>query len=590
MERHLVTMTWRGRRPAGSRRAGGRPRRLVALAATLVLGPAAAVAVLTSVATPASATTVPPPPSGWTTAFSDSFSGAAGSGVDSQWTYDTGTQYNGSGCTGNWGTGEVESETSSTANVSEDGSGHLNITPVKSGSSWTSGRIETVADNFAAPAGGEMEVSASIKQPNPSTGLGYWPAFWMLGAGFRSSGAGTSGTMTCSNWPSIGEVDIMEDVNALSEHAGTLHCGVDPGGPCNETTGAGSGLVACSGCQTGYNTYSVIINRTNTSAESMTYYLNGTAYFTVTEAQIGTATWQAAIDHGFFIILDLAIGGGFPNAICGCTSPSASTSSGAAMSVGYVAVYTTTGGGGGGNTVTVTNPGNQSGTVGTATSVQVHATDSGGAALTYSASGLPAGLSINSSSGLISGTPTAAATSSVTVTAKDSTGATGSTSFTWTISSSGGGGGGKSCTTTATSNISADCFSASQGTISVTTTTDANPSGVDGNQASQLTNGDHLEYAGVNFGTTGSTQFDARVASGAAGGVSGLVEVVLDNPSNAPVGSFAVGNTGGWSTWKTVPANITKVTGTHNVYLEFVSGAGGNPPFVSLHYFNFPAT
>jgi hypothetical protein len=31
------------------------------------------------------------------------------------------------------------------------------------------------------------------------------------------------------------------------------------------------------------------------------------------------------------------------------------------------------------------------------------------------------------------------------------------------------------------------------------------------------------------------------------------------------------------------------VTGTHNVYLEFASGASGNPPFVSLHYFNFPA-
>jgi hypothetical protein len=260
------------------------------------------------------------------------------------------------------------------------------------------------------------------------------------------------------------------------------------------------------------------------------------------------------------------------------------------MSVGYVAVYTTTGSGSGGNTVTVTNPGNQSGTVGTAASVQVHATDSGGAALTYSATGLPAGLSINSSSGLISGTPTTAATSSVTVTARDSTGATGSTTFTWTIGSAGGGGGGKSCTTTATSNISADCFSASQGTINVTTTTDASPSGVDGNQASQLTNGEYLEYTGVNFGTTGSTQFDARVASGAAGGVSGLVEVVVDNPNNAPVGSFALANTGGWSTWRTVPANITKVTGTHNVFLKFVSGAGGNPPFVSLHYFNFPAT
>jgi Carbohydrate binding module (family 6)/Glycosyl hydrolases family 16 len=488
------------------------PGRRAAIAAIGAVG-ALLAALVTSLAFTASssATTVPGPPSGWTTTYSDSFSGSAGSGVDSGWTHDTGTQYTGTGCTASYGTGEVESNTSSTANVSEDGSGHLNITPVDSGGSWTSGRIETVADNFAAPAGGEMEVSASIKQPNPSSGLGYWPAFWMLGAGFRASGAGTSGTMDCANWPSTGEIDIMEDVNALSEHSGTLHCGTDPGGPCNETTGLGSGLQACSGCQTGYNTYSVIVNRTNTSDESITYYLNGTAYYTVTESQVGTSTWQAAVDHGFFLILDVAIGGGYPNGVCGCTSPSSSTSSGAAMSVGYVAVYTTTG---------------------------------------ASASPSPS--------------PTA--------------------------TSSPGSGGGASCSTTATADISADCYSGSAGSISVTAATgDSNPSGVDGNQTAQLSNGDYLEYPGINFGS-GSSQFDARVASGAAGGVSGLVEVVLDNPANTPVGSFAVGNTGGWSTWKTIPANISEVTGTHTVYLEFSSGASGDPPFVSLHYFNFPVS
>ncbi|MBV9853402.1 MAG: hypothetical protein JOY82_02615, partial [Streptosporangiaceae bacterium] len=94
-----------------------------------------------------------------------------------------------------------------------------------------------------------------------------------------------------------------------------------------------------------------------------------------------------------------------------------------------------------GNTVTVTNPGNQTGTVGTAVSLQISASDSAsGQTLTYSATGLPAGLAI-SSSGLISGTPTTAGTSTVTVTAKDTTGASGSASFSWTISSSGGGGG-----------------------------------------------------------------------------------------------------------------------------------------------------
>ncbi len=113
---------------------------------------------------------------------------------------------------------------------------------------------------------------------------------------------------------------------------------------------------------------------------------------------------------------------------------------------------------------------------------------------------------------------------------------------------------------------------------------------MDGNQVAQLSNGDYLEYGNVSFGTTGSTQFDARVASGAASGVSGIVEVVLDSPSNAAVGEFDVANTGGWSTWETIPANMSKVTGTHNVYLEFVSGASGSPAFVSLHYFDFPAT
>jgi len=457
-------------------------------------------AVVFATAPTALAGTVPAAPSGWTTAFSDDFAGSAGSGVDSQWTYDQGTQYNGTGCTGNWGTSEVETNTDSTANVALDGNGDLNITPVENNGSWTSGRIETVADDFEAPAGGEMEVSASVKQPDPSSGLGYWPAFWMLGEGFRSSGAGTSGTMDCSNWPSIGEIDIMEDVNALSEVSGTLHCGVDPGGPCNETDGLGSGLTACSGCQTGYNTYSVIVNRTDTSDESITYYLNGNAYYTVSESQVGTSTWQAAVDHGFFLILNVAIGGAFPNGVCGCSTPTSSTSSGAPMSVSYVAVYTTPGSG-----------------------------SSGG----------------------------------------------------------GGTGGGTSCTTTATADISADCYNASQGSISVSASGDTDPSGVDANQAAQLSNGDYLEYNGINFGS-GSDQFDARVASGAAGGVSGLVEVVLDNPDNTPVGSFAVGNTGGWSDWETIPANISEVSGTHNVYLEFVSGAGGDPPYASLHYFSFP--
>jgi len=96
------------------------------------------------------------------------------------------------------------------------------------------------------------------------------------------------------------------------------------------------------------------------------------------------------------------------------------------------------GGGGGTGSVTVTNPGNQTGTVGTAVSKQLSA--SGGTApYTWTATGLPTGLSI-SSGGLISGTPSAAGTFTVSATAKDTKGVTGSATFTWAISGGGGGG------------------------------------------------------------------------------------------------------------------------------------------------------
>ncbi|TDD83046.1 M4 family peptidase, partial [Actinomadura darangshiensis] len=87
----------------------------------------------------------------------------------------------------------------------------------------------------------------------------------------------------------------------------------------------------------------------------------------------------------------------------------------------------------------VTSPGDQSGTVGTAVNLPVQASDPKGETLTYSATGLPAGLSINASSGVISGTPTTAGSSTVTVTAKNTSGLTGTATFTWTVNPPGGG-------------------------------------------------------------------------------------------------------------------------------------------------------
>jgi subtilisin-like proprotein convertase family protein/secreted trypsin-like serine protease len=90
--------------------------------------------------------------------------------------------------------------------------------------------------------------------------------------------------------------------------------------------------------------------------------------------------------------------------------------------------------------VTVANPGSQTSTVGTAVN-RTNSASGGTAPYTWSATGLPAGLSISASTGTITGTPTTAGSSNVTVTATDSSSPalTGSASFTWTVNPTGDG-------------------------------------------------------------------------------------------------------------------------------------------------------
>lgn len=83
--------------------------------------------------------------------------------------------------------------------------------------------------------------------------------------------------------------------------------------------------------------------------------------------------------------------------------------------------------------VTVTDPGDQSTPLGAPVSLAIHAGDATGAQLTYGANGLPAGLSIDPRTGVISGTTTTAASSVVTVTVTDADHATATTSFTWVV-------------------------------------------------------------------------------------------------------------------------------------------------------------
>jgi putative Ig domain-containing protein len=98
------------------------------------------------------------------------------------------------------------------------------------------------------------------------------------------------------------------------------------------------------------------------------------------------------------------------------------------------------GGSTGNRSPVVTSPGNQSNTVGDTVSLQIQASDPDGDPIaSYGATGLPTGLSVDTSTGLITGTTSAAGTFGVTISATDSNGATGSASFSWSVGSSGSG-------------------------------------------------------------------------------------------------------------------------------------------------------
>ncbi|WP_329389103.1 glycoside hydrolase family 16 protein [Streptomyces sp. NBC_01351] len=452
------------------------------------LGTVAVVVAAAVAATLPAGATAPPTPAGWSQVFLDDFNGPAGSGVNTaDWQYTTGTSYPGGPA--NFGTGEIETMTADPANVSLDGTGNLRITPRRDAAgNWTSGRVETRRSDFQPAAGGKLRAEARIQMPNVTgpAAKGYWPAFWMLGAPYRGN---------WWNWPGIGELDIMENVQGLNNVWVTMHCGTSPGGPCNETSGIG-GQRVCPGtsCQAGFHTYAVEWDR-STAVEEMRFSVDGIHFHTVRANQVDAATWTNATNHGYFIILNVAMGGGFPDAFGG--GPDAGTVPGHPMVVDYVSVLRSTG-----STPTTPPP-----------TTPPPTTPPTGDRDAYSAIQAE---SYDGQSGLI----------------KEGT------------SDTGGG-----------QNLGA------------------------------IGNGDWALYRGVDFGSAAARQFFARVASGAAGGVSGLVEVRLDSRTSAPIGSFSVANTGGWQSWRTVPANISGVTGRHDVYLTFTSGQGSD--YVNVNWFDF---
>ncbi|MEU8531129.1 glycoside hydrolase family 16 protein [Streptomyces sp. NPDC048629] len=289
---------------------------------------------------------VPPPAPGWSLQWSDDFTGPDRSLPNSaDWQIDTGHGYPGG--PGNWGTGEIQEYTASPDNVRLDGAGNLRITPLRDAAgTWTSARIETKRGDFKAPAGGTLRIEGRVQMPNVTgeAALGYWPAFWALGSPYRGN---------YWNWPAIGEFDIMENVNGLDSVWGVLHCGVNPGGPCNETNGIG-GSRACPGssCQSGFHTYRFEWDR-SVSPNELRWYVDDQLFHRVDEARVGAAAWADMTGHaGYFLLLNLAMGGAFPDGVSGVRTPTGATVPGRPMLVDYVAVWTR----GGGTTTPPTTP------------------------------------------------------------------------------------------------------------------------------------------------------------------------------------------------------------------------------------------
>ncbi|HEU5265694.1 MAG TPA: glycoside hydrolase family 16 protein, partial [Jatrophihabitans sp.] len=258
----------------------------------------------------------------WQHVWSDDFTGAAGAAPSARnWLLDTGTSYPGGAP--QWGTGEIQSYTADRSNAHLDGAGHLRIVATRDASgAWHSARLESRRTDFAAPAGGALKVEARIQVPNG--GAGYWPAFWMLGEKFRG---------VYTNWPGVGEIDIMENKGSEpSTVHGTFHCGVTPGGPCNENNGiSGPDRIPSGALAAGFHSFAVEWDRTH-QPEEIRWYVDGHQYFTVRSSQVDAATWSRATHHGFFILLNLAIGGSFSGPINESTRP------GAAMTVDSVSV------------------------------------------------------------------------------------------------------------------------------------------------------------------------------------------------------------------------------------------------------------
>jgi len=248
----------------------------------------------------------------WVLDWSDEFNTMTSDSLPdpAKWTYDIGNGTSG------WGNSELEYYTKRTTNVkldSIDGVKCLKITArseTYEGYSYTSARIKTKG-LFSTQYG---RIEARIKQPY---GPGLWPAFWMLGSNIDTN-----------VWPACGEIDIMEYKGQQPTLVhGTVHCPSRSDSTIDVYITQDFGY-ANTRLDTGYHIYAV-----EWSAGCIDFYLDDILYREITRTDMDTekATWVC--DNPFFIILNLAVGGGYVG------DPNTNTTFPQSLLVDYVRVY-----------------------------------------------------------------------------------------------------------------------------------------------------------------------------------------------------------------------------------------------------------
>jgi beta-glucanase (GH16 family) len=213
----------------------------------------------------------------WNIVWSDEFNGSAINA--SAWSFEGGNN-NG------WGNNELEYYTNRPQNAYVS-NGLLHMVALKDPTlNYTSVRMKT--QGHFSKAYGRFEFRAKLPP-----GLGFWPAFWLLGANITSVG-----------WPACGEIDVMENKgNILDQVQGTIHYSDAAN---NHLQSTDICTLTDPGAVTNFHSYMLEWN-----TNLIRWYVDGLLYESQSNWSSSTGPYPAPFNQPFFIIMNLAVGGNY---------------------------------------------------------------------------------------------------------------------------------------------------------------------------------------------------------------------------------------------------------------------------------------